>query len=49
MDAERYDRAGPGYPGALVEAIVEVVTFQALREHLRCKEIWITGAASVQP
>jgi hypothetical protein len=22
----------------------EVVTFQALREHLRCKEIWITGA-----
>src|SRR5437763_5779624 len=22
----------------------EIVTFQALREHLRCKEIWITGA-----
>ena len=24
--------------------VYEVVTFQALREHLRCKEIWITGA-----
>jgi hypothetical protein len=21
----------------------EVVTFQALREHLRCKEIWVAG------
>ena len=24
--------------------VYEVVTFQALREHLRCKEIWIDGA-----
>jgi hypothetical protein len=24
--------------------VYEVVTFQALREHLRCKGIWITGA-----
>ena len=24
--------------------VYEVVTFQALREHLRCKEIWIAGA-----
>jgi hypothetical protein len=26
--------------------VYEVVTFQALREHLRCKEIWITGAGN---
>ena len=28
----------------VVRMVYEVVTFQALREHLRCKEIWITGA-----
>jgi hypothetical protein len=28
----------------VVRMAYEVVTFQALREHLRCKEIWITGA-----
>lgn len=26
--------------------VYEVVTFQALREQLRCKEIWVVGAAS---
>jgi hypothetical protein len=28
----------------VVRMVYEVVTFQALREHLRCKEIWIIGA-----
>ena len=28
----------------VVRTVYEVVTFQALRDHLRCKEIWITGA-----
>jgi TnpA family transposase len=28
----------------VVRMVYEVATFQALREHLRCKEIWITGA-----
>jgi hypothetical protein len=28
----------------VVRMVYEAVTFQALREHLRCKEIWITGA-----
>jgi TnpA family transposase len=28
----------------VVRMVYEVVTFQALREHLRCKEIWIRGA-----
>jgi TnpA family transposase/integrase len=28
----------------VVRMVYEVVTFQALREHLRCKEIWVTGA-----
>jgi hypothetical protein len=28
----------------VVRMAYEVVTFQALREHLRCKEIWIIGA-----
>jgi hypothetical protein len=28
----------------VVRMVYEVVTFQALREHLRCQEIWVTGA-----
>jgi hypothetical protein len=28
----------------VVRMVYEVVTFQALHEHLRCKEIWITGS-----
>ena len=27
--------------------VYEVATFQALREQLRCKEIWVVGAGPV--
>ncbi|MFI7131548.1 hypothetical protein ACIBQ1_38140 [Nonomuraea sp. NPDC050153] len=28
----------------VVRMVYEIVTFQALREALRCKEIWVVGA-----
>jgi len=39
-----FNDTGKGGGRRVVRAVYEICTFQALRERLRCKEIWVVGA-----